>query len=101
MKVRVVGDKLLVALFRIAGVRGASPASAAEATAAIEAYLEEPGVGVVLVGSSLATLMGAAFREYLQRRRLPMVLRIPDRRDREGCAGEIRGYLQRTLGVRL
>jgi vacuolar-type H+-ATPase subunit F/Vma7 len=101
VKVRVVGDKILVGMFRLAGVPGSTPSSFESTGAAIDAYLREPDVGVVLVGSSYAAGMGARFRPYLQRRKLPMVLRIPDRQDQEGCAGEIREHLQRTLGIRL
>ena len=101
MKVRVVGNNLLVGLFRISGVPGTTPDSVQDTEEAIKGYLAEPEVGVVLVGSSHAARMGASFRDYLQRRTLPMVLRIPDRDDQEGCAEEIRGYLQRTLGIKV
>ena len=101
MKIRVVGDKLLVEMFRLAGVAGATPPSPDAAGETIDACLQEPEVGVVLVGSSCAARMGAGFRPYLQRRKLPMVLRIPDRQDEAGCATEIREHLQKTLGIRL
>ena len=101
MKVRVVGDKLLVEMFRLAGVPGVTPASPDEAADSIDACIDEPEVGVVLVGSSYASRMGPAFRRYLQRRKLPLVLRIPDRQDQAGCAEEIREHLQTTLGIRL
>lgn len=101
MKVRVVGDKLLVEMFRLAGVPGATPPSIDAAQETMEACLQEPDVGVVLVGSSYASRMGTVFRRYLQRRKLPLVLRIPDRQDEAGCADEIREHLQTTLGIRL
>lgn len=101
MKVRVVGDKLLVEMFRLAGVAGTTPPSPDAAGETIDAYLDEPDVGVVLVGSSYALRMGTAFRRYLQRRKLPMVLRVPDRQAQAGCADEIREHLQKTLGIRL
>ncbi len=101
MKIRVVGDPLLVGMFRIAGVPGKTPPSPSETAATIDAYLANPEIGVVLVGSSLAAKMGAPFRDYLQRRKLPMVLRVPDREDKEGSAEEMRTYLQKTLGIRL
>ena len=101
MKVRVVGDKLLVEMFRLAGVPGVTPASADTTAESIDACLAEADVGVVLVGSSYASRMGTAFRRYLQRRKLPLVLRIPDRQDEAGCAEEIREHLQTTLGIRL
>jgi vacuolar-type H+-ATPase subunit F/Vma7 len=96
-----VGDKLLVEMFRLAGIPGSTPSSPETTAEAIESCLREPDVGVVLVGSSYASRMGTTFRRYLQRRGLPMVLRIPDRHDRAGCAGEIREHLQKTLGIRL
>lgn len=101
MKIRVVGDKLLVGLFKLSGVSGTTPARPDETAAVIDAYLAEPDIGVVLVGSSYAERMGADFRRYLQRRKLPLVLRIPDRDDQTGCADEIREYLQKSLGIRL
>ncbi|NQU38957.1 MAG: hypothetical protein HQ523_03305 [Lentisphaerae bacterium] len=101
MKIRVVGDKLLVGLFQLSGVTGTTPVTPDATAAAIEDYLTDPEIGVVLVGSSYAAHMGPAFRPYLQRRKLPMVLRVPDREDQAGCADEIREYLQRSLGIRL
>ena len=101
MKIRVVGDKLLVGLFQLSGVTGTTPVTPDDTAAAIDDYLTDPEIGVVLVGSSFAAHMGAEFRPYLQRRKLPMVLRVPDREDQAGCADEIREYLQRTLGIRL
>jgi len=101
MKIRVVGDKLLVGLFQLSGVTGTTPVTPDDTAAAIDGYLTDPEVGVVLVGSSCAAHMGTAFRPYLQRRKLPMVLRVPDREDQAGCADEIREYLQKSLGIRL
>ena len=101
MKIRVVGDKLLVGLFQLAGVAGTTPATPDDTAATIDDYLDDPEIGVVLVGSSYAAQMGAGFRKYLQRRKLPMVLRVPDREDQAGCAEEIREYLQKSLGIRL
>ena len=101
MKVRVVGDRLLVEMLRLAGVPGVTPASPDETADSIDACIHEPEVGVVLVGSSYAARMGPAFRRYLQRRKLPLVLRIPDRADEAGGAAAIREHLQKTLGIRL
>ncbi len=101
MKIRVVGDKLLVGLFQLSGVSGSTPATPDDTATVIDEYLADPEIGVVLVGSSYAAQMGAAFRPYLQRRKLPLVLRLPDRDDQAGCADEIRAYLQKSLGIRL
>ena len=101
VNVRVVGDRLSIAFFGMAGISGSSPESAEEIEAAINGYLAEPDVGLVLVTNSLAGRLGARFRHYLQRRTLPLVLSIPDRDDRQGAAEEIKVYLQRTLGIRL
>ncbi|MBM4148277.1 MAG: hypothetical protein FJ224_04470 [Lentisphaerae bacterium] len=101
MKVRVVGEHLLVEMFRMLGAAGRTPEGADETDAAIRAYLDEAEVGVILVGGSHAALLGPAFRKYVQRRDLPVVLPVPDRTDRRGCADEIRAHLQKTLGIRL
>ena len=50
MKVRVVGDPLLVELLGLAGIRGESAEEVDGVEAAIERCLAETGVGVVLVG---------------------------------------------------
>ena len=101
MKIRLVGDRVSVEFFRMAGITGESPEGPNAISSAIDRYVAEPDVGVVLVTSSQAAELGDRFRDYLQRRRLPIVLRIPDRESREGAAGEIRQYLQERLGVRL
>lgn len=101
MKVRVVGDKLLVEMFRLAGINGSVPDADQTANEIVDRYLEDHEIGVILVGSSCAAEMGEKFREYLQRRKLPVVLRIPDRQDQAGCAEEMRNHLQKSLGIKL
>jgi vacuolar-type H+-ATPase subunit F/Vma7 len=101
VKIRVVGDRVLVDLFRMAGVPGRTPEGESDTAAAVDSFIAEPGVGVVLVGGTHAAALGAKFRAYVQRRKLPAVLPVPDRRDDRGCAAEIKEYLQRTLGIRL
>ncbi len=101
MRVRVIGDRLVTELFALAGIRGEAVQTAEEVGAAIDRCIGDSGVGVILVTSSMANKLGDRFKKYLQRRKLPLVLRIPDRENREGSAGEIREYLQKTLGIRL
>jgi vacuolar-type H+-ATPase subunit F/Vma7 len=101
MKVRVVGDRLLVDMFRVLGVAGRTPGNEEETETAIRGFMEEPGVGLVLVGGTHAAMLGPRFRDYVQRRELPVVLPVPDRGEQKGCAAEIKEYLQRALGVRL
>ena len=101
MKIRLVGDRLSTEFFRMAGIVGESPESPEDIVAAVERFIAEPDVAVVLVTSSFAAKLGEGFRPYLQRRRLPAVLRIPDRYHRQGAANQIREHLQRTLGIRL
>lgn len=101
MKIRVVGDQILVDMFRILGASGKSPEGADETDSTIKSFLSEPDVGLILVGGSHAALLGAKFKNYLQRKELPVVLPVPDRREQKGCADEIREYLQRSLGIRL
>jgi len=101
VKVRLVGDRVSVEFFRMAGIAGETPKGPQAISSAIDRFVAEPDVGVVLVASSLAAELGGRFGQYLQRRRLPIVLRIPDRESREGAVSEIRQYLQQTLGVRM
>ncbi len=101
MKIRLVGDRLSVELFRIAGIPGETAGNEQEVNDKINRFMQEQDVGIVLVSSSCAAMMGDAFRTYIQRRKLPLVLRIPDRFRREGDAAEIKEYLQRSLGIRL
>lgn len=101
MKVRLVGDKLSLELFGVAGIPGRCPQTAAETREAIEEFSRDREVGVVLVTSSRAALLGSEFKPYLLRRKLPLVLRIPDRQDQEGGVDEIKNTLQSSLGIRL
>jgi V/A-type H+-transporting ATPase subunit F len=101
MKIRLLGDRLSLEMFAMVGITGENPVEAEEIERVIEKFMAEPDVGVVLITNSRAKRLGAKFRKYIERRRLPLVLRIPDRHDAEGQAGELREYLQRTLGIRL
>ena len=101
MNMRLIGDRLSVELFRLAGVSGETPDTPEAVKGSIDTLLQDPDVGVILVTNSLAKKVGGEFRKYIERRKLPLVLRIPDRRDREGQITELREYLQRTLGIKL
>jgi vacuolar-type H+-ATPase subunit F/Vma7 len=88
-------------MFRVLGAAGVTPGTAEETAQAIQGFVDDPEVGAVLVGGTHAAMLGPRFGEFVQRRTLPMVLPVPDRREQKGCAAEIRDYLKRTLGVRL
>lgn len=101
MKMRVVGDKLSLQLYQLAGISGESPEEADEIVAAIDRFTAEPEVGVVLVTSSRVSKIGDRFNSYLERKKLPVVLQIPDFYDKQGGTDKIRKYLQKTLGIRM
>ncbi len=101
MKIRLLGDRLSLELFKMAGISGKSPVEPADIERVIEEFLAEPDVGVVLITNSRAKKLGTSFRKYMERRKLPLVLRIPDRHESEGQGEELREYLQKTLGIRL
>lgn len=101
MQIRVIGNKLFVEAFRLVGISGIIPDSIDTTENVIQGLLEEPDVAVILVSSSYAKSMGSRFRPYLERRKLPMVLSIPDRYEQEGFAQELRNHLQTTLGIRV
>jgi len=85
----------------MAGIEGESPLDAESIEETIERFMSDDEVGVVLITNSRAKQLGGKFRKYVERRKLPLVLRIPDRHDKEGQAAELQEYLQRTLGIRL
>lgn len=101
MKIRLLGDRLSLEMFGMVGITGESPVEVDDIERTLEKFMDEPDVGVVLITNSRAKKLGTGFHKYIERRKLPLVLRIPDRHDSEGQAGELREYLQKTLGIRL
>ncbi len=101
MKIRLLGDRLSLEMFGMVGITGESPVETGDIEQTLERFMNEPEVGVVLITNSRAKKLGEGFKKYIERRKLPLVLRIPDRHDSEGQAGELRNYLQKTLGIRL
>ena len=101
MTARVVGDLVTVRGLGFAGIDGAVVDTAADARAAIQRFLCEAGVGIVLVAQSLADQLGAEFDAYKLRRQFPLVMSIPDSTGAGMAGDDIQMLLQKALGLRL
>lgn len=100
MKVRIVGDIITVRGFGFAGIDGVVAETAQDAKAAIRSMLEDPDVGLILVGQSIANLLGGEFDAYRFRRHLPLVMSVKDSTGEEP-AEDVMAIVQKSLGLKL
>lgn len=100
MKVKIVGDIITVRGFGFAGVEGRVAETAQEARAVIRTMLEDEETGLILVGQSVANMLGGEFDAYRFRRHLPLVMSIKDSTGEEP-AEDIMAIVQKSLGLKL
>jgi len=101
MTAAVVGDLVTVRGFGFAGIDGAVVETPDEARAAIRRFLDEPGIGLILVAQSVANQLRGEFDEYKLRRHFPLVLNIPDSTGAGMEAEDIQELVRKALGLRL
>jgi len=100
---RVVCRPAIADGFALAGVRALAAADALEAARVIDALLETPEVGVVLVDQALHDELPEERRRALEARALPVVVPFPGPRREEGPPpeSELLELLRRAIGYRV
>lgn len=101
MTAKVVGDLVTVRGLGFVGVDGTVVESPEEARTAIRSYLDNPDIGLILVGQTFADALGDEFKDYKLRKSFPLVLNIPDSYGGEGKMEDIAELVQSSLGIRL
>jgi len=86
MQVAVIGDVELVSALRLAGVRKTRAIqeerhAAEEITKALQEYMNDPEVGVVMLLEEFAEIIADAVAQYRQNKNvLPVIVEVPSKR---------------------
>ncbi len=78
MKVMVIADKLTCMAFALGGIAAVPVSGRDDARAALEAALEEPDIGLILITERIAGTIRELVDEVVYRLYKPLVLEIPD-----------------------
>lgn len=86
---------------RLAGVEGVIAHTREEVSQAVESVLADPEIGIVLVTELLGQKYAELFSEIKEKRRLPLLVEIPDRHGTGRKENFITNYVSEAIGLKL
>ena len=101
MEIRVVGDLVTVRGLGFIGIPGVVADTAEDAREAIQILLENKKIGLVLVGQTIVDELGDEFKSFKLRKKIPLVMNIPDSKGGGTETENIQKMIQKALGVKL
>lgn len=101
MRLLVIGSQDAVWGFALAGVHGRIVATAEELNQALDAALEDEGIGIVLVTEDVANLSRQRVDEAMIRSTVPLVVEIPGLEGPSPDRPSLSEVIRRTIGVRI
>jgi vacuolar-type H+-ATPase subunit F/Vma7 len=101
MRFLVIGSEPAVWGFALTGVQGQVVLNADELNRALDAALEAPGVGIVLVTQDVAALARARVDALTVRSEVPLIVEIPGPEGPLPGRPSITETLRRTIGVKV
>ena len=98
----MISDNLdsLVGL-RLAGIEGRVARGPEESKSAIEAALEDPEVGILVLTEKVAENVPDLVQALRERGELPLVVEVPDRHGMHRAADFLTAYVRDAIGVNL
>lgn len=97
----VIGHPEAVLGFSLVGLHGKPAASAAEANLALDSVLQDPEVGIVLVTSDVAALIGSRMSQLKLRSNTPLVVEIPGPAGVSPDSPALEELVFRAIGVKI
>lgn len=85
---------------RLAGIEGVVAHTRDEVSAALDAALKIPDLGILLITEKLAGLARGALTELKLSRSLPLVVEIPDRHGTKRLPNSITRYVNESIGIK-
>jgi len=101
LKYFVLGDEDTVLGFALAGIEGRVAATREEATAGLEAALEDDRTGIILITERTAEMIRARVNDYVFSRSFPLIVEIADRLGPVPGRPDLRQMVNRAIGVKL
>ncbi len=101
MKVFVIGHPDAVLGFSLAGLKGVPAKTAAEVNAALDSALANRDLGIVLVTSDVAKLIGPRMDQLKLRSSVPLVMEIPGPEGVSPDQPTLNELVFRAIGVKI
>jgi len=102
MVFKLISDNHDTALgMRLAGISGVVAHHADEVREALERYIEDDTVGVILITELLVPLCPELINDLKLNRRRPLIVEIPDRHAAGRVSDSITRYVREAIGVKI
>ena len=101
MKMFLLSDNIDTQIgMRLAGIEGVVVHTAKETTDALENALKDNELGIILITEKLAPIIDKELTEIKTRRKLPLVVEIPDRHGTGRPPNSITKYVNESIGLK-
>ncbi len=102
MQIYLISDNVDTATgMRLAGIPGTVAHTEEEVSDAVSKVICDENIGVLLVTNALKKEFEHIFSEISLRRRLPLVVEVPDRHGYDTEKSSITGYIETAIGLKL
>ncbi len=102
MKFYLLSDNVDTVMgMRLAGVPGELIHEADEVMAALDAAMDDPETGVILITQKLVTLCRDYIYDLKLNRSRPLIVEIPDRHGGAGVSDAMLGYVREAVGIKM
>lgn len=86
---------------RMAGMEGEQIADEKALREALDRLSRDPQIGVIILTEGLASLLPELITEWKLKRRQPLLVEIPDRRNSAEASAHIAEYIASSIGIRI
>ena len=101
MKYAIIGDEDTVLGFAVVGVVGKVAATADEARAAFQEFLQDKDIAIVIMTERIADLMRSVVDKYLLTESFPLIVEIPDRKGSVPGRPGIKEMVNAAIGIKI
>ena len=101
MNILVIGHLEAVLGFKLVGVHGQAVQTAKETNDALDAAMDHPNAGIVLVTQDVAALIPARMDQLKLRSTVPLVVEIPGPQGLPADYPSLDELIRRAIGIRI
>jgi len=102
MRFHLISDNIDTSMgMRMCGIEGVVVHEKDEVTAALQAAMDDPDIGIVLMTERLVSLCPELVYEIKLNRRTPLIVEIPDRHGSGRAKDSITKYVRDAIGVKV
>lgn len=102
MKLFCISDNIDTKIgMRLAGIEGEVVHSKAELDKALKEAFSNESIGIILISQKLTNDFADQIYEIKQKRKTPLIVKIPDRHGNSKISETIEEYIQKSVGIKL